>query len=70
MQLADDETTIFSLVSAGVGCAFVNSANRHRPPHNVQFREVRGLSVPIDFLFVHRDPPGTVLSTFLDALPD
>lgn len=70
VQLVEDETAILSLVSAGVGCAFVNSANRHRPPHNVQFREVRGLSVPIEFLFVHRDPPGTVLSTFLAALPD
>jgi len=67
-QLAENETTILSLVSAGVGCAFVNSANRARPPRNVQFRSVQGLSLPIDFLFIHRDPPGTLLSLFVAAL--
>lgn len=68
VQLADTETTILSLVSAGVGCAFVNSANVARPPRNVQFRRVQGLSLPIDFLFVHRSPPGTLLSLFIAAL--
>ena len=68
VQLAENETMILSLVSAGVGCAFVNSANMARPPKNVQFRAVRDLSLPIDFLFAHRDPPGTLLSLFVDAL--
>jgi len=54
VQEAGDETAMLSLVSAGVGCAFVNSANRHRPPKRVQFRSVAGLSVPIEFLFLTR----------------
>ncbi len=52
VQEAENETTILSLVSAGVGCAFVNSANMHRPPKQVRFYEVAGVSVPIEFLFV------------------
>lgn len=58
VQEAENETTMLSLVSAGVGCAFVNSANMHRPPRRVQFRKVKGLSVPIEFLFVTRKTPG------------
>ncbi|WP_415921665.1 LysR family transcriptional regulator [Tateyamaria sp. SN6-1] len=58
VQEADNETTMLSLVSAGVGCAFVNSANMHRPPEHVRFYPVQGLSVPIDFLFVTRTSPG------------
>ncbi len=69
-QLVENETIILSLVSAGVGCAFVNSANEARPPRNVQFRRVEGLSVPIDFLFVHRRPPGTTLSKFLATITE
>lgn len=68
VQVVNDETTILSLVSAGVGCAFVNSANRDRPPKNVQFRSVRGLSIPLEFIFAHRDQPGTLLSLFIAAL--
>lgn len=58
VQVAENETTMLSLVSAGVGCAFVNSANMHRPPQHVQFHEVQGLSVPIEFLFVTRNNAG------------
>lgn len=58
VQEAENETTMLSLVSAGVGCAFVNSANMHRPPRQVRFHEVRGLSVPIEFLFITRNNPG------------
>lgn len=60
VQEAENETTILSLVSAGVGCAFVNSANMDRPPKQVQFREVAGLTVPIEFLFVTRKQPGNL----------
>lgn len=60
VQEAENETTILSLVSAGVGCAFVNSANMQRPPQQVQFRRVNGLSVPIEFLFVTRKSPGSL----------
>lgn len=58
VQEAENETTILSLVSAGVGCAFVNSENMQRPPRHVQFRKINGLSVPIEFLFVTRKSPG------------
>lgn len=64
VQEADDETTMLSLVSAGVGCAFVNSANMHRPPRNVQFHKVKGLSVPIELLFVARKQPGGLAQRF------
>ncbi|WP_299651101.1 LysR family transcriptional regulator [uncultured Tateyamaria sp.] len=60
VQEAENETTMLSLVSAGVGCAFVNSANMHRPPERVQFRQVQGLSVPIEFLFITGKNPGTL----------
>jgi DNA-binding transcriptional LysR family regulator len=68
VQEAQDETTMLSLVSAGVGCAFVNSANRHRPPRLVQFREVEGLSVPIDFLFVTKRTPGELTQLLVNTV--
>ncbi len=68
VQLADNETTILSLVSAGVGCALVNSANMERPPRGVQFRKVKGLSVPLEFVFVHRQNPGSLTSLFIDTV--
>ncbi|MCG8358863.1 MAG: LysR substrate-binding domain-containing protein, partial [Kiloniellales bacterium] len=67
-QLAPSETAMLSLVSAGVGCAIVNSSNTNRPPRNVQFRKIQGLSVPIEFVFIHRDPAGTLLSLFIESL--
>ena len=67
-QEAENETTILSLVSAGVGCAFVNSANTHRPPRRVQFRQVDGLSVPIEFLFVTRKNPGSLTKGLEDIV--
>ncbi|WP_299969519.1 LysR family transcriptional regulator [uncultured Roseobacter sp.] len=60
VQEAVDETTMLSLVSAGVGCAFVNSTNMQRPPLGVQFRQVNGLSVPIEFLFLTQKSPGSL----------
>ena len=57
VQEGENEATMLSLVAAGVGCAFVNSANVHRAPESVQFRPVQGLSVPIDFLFITRRHP-------------
>ncbi|MEO1406040.1 MAG: LysR family transcriptional regulator [Pseudomonadota bacterium] len=68
VQEAADETTILSLVSAGVGCAFVNSANVQRPPRRVQFREVEGLSVPIEFLFVTQKSPGSLTRLLTNAV--
>ncbi|MEM6340149.1 MAG: LysR family transcriptional regulator [Pseudomonadota bacterium] len=68
VQEAKDETTILSLVSAGVGCAFVNSANMHRPPRRVQFRKVKGLSVPIEFLFLTQRSPGSLTQLLIDVV--
>jgi DNA-binding transcriptional LysR family regulator len=60
VQQVENETTMLSLVSDGVGCAFVNSANMHRLPRQVQFHEVSSLSVLIEFLFVTRRNPGNL----------
>lgn len=64
-QEAENESTMLSLVSAGVGCAFINSAAMNRPPRHVQFRDVVGLSLPIEFVFVTRKPMGS-LARLLD----
>lgn len=68
VQEAVDETTILSLVSAGVGCAFVNSANTQRPPRRVQFRKVEGLSVPIELLYLTRRVPGSLTQLLTDTV--
>ena len=68
VQQADNETTILSLVSAGVGCALVNSANMQRPPRGVQFREVKGLSVPLEFVFIHRTNPGSLTTLLIETV--
>lgn len=70
VQEADTETTVLSLVSAGVGCALVNSANIQRPPRRVQFRKVTGLSVPLEFVFIHRSPPGSLTRLLIEAVRD
>ncbi|MCV3273348.1 LysR family transcriptional regulator [Roseobacter sinensis] len=68
VQEAVDETTMLSLVSAGVGCAFVNSANMQRPPRRVQFREVDGLSVPLEFLFLTQSTRGSLTQLLVDTV--
>ncbi|WP_299589107.1 LysR family transcriptional regulator [uncultured Tateyamaria sp.] len=68
VQEAVDETTMLSLVSAGVGCAFVNTTNMQRPPHRVQFRPVQGLSVPIEFLFLTKTSPGSLTQLLTDTV--
>lgn len=68
VQEGGDETAMLSLVSAGVGCAFVNSSNLHRPPRRVQFRQVRGLSVPIELLFLTRSSPGVLAGRLTDVV--
>ncbi|MEL7261930.1 MAG: LysR family transcriptional regulator [Pseudomonadota bacterium] len=70
VQEAETETTMLSLVAAGVGCAFVNSANIHRAPDRVQFRAVAGLSVPIEFLFVTGRTPGTLTQALTRIVRD
>jgi DNA-binding transcriptional LysR family regulator len=68
-QEASTETAILSLVSAGMGAAIVNAANRDRPPARVRFVELRDLSVPLplEFCFVaHEANPA--LKRFVELL--
>lgn len=50
-QEASTGTAILSLVSAGMGAAIVNAANRDRPPARVRFVALRDLSVPLPLEF-------------------
>jgi DNA-binding transcriptional LysR family regulator len=52
-QEATTETAILSLVSAGMGAAIVNAANRDRPPARVRFVELQDLSVPLPLEFCY-----------------
>ncbi|MEO1681372.1 MAG: LysR family transcriptional regulator [Pseudomonadota bacterium] len=70
VQEAHDETAMLALVSAGVGCALVNSAAAHRPPPRVRFHRIAGVSVPIDFVFAYRTPAGTLVRPMLAAAQD
>jgi DNA-binding transcriptional LysR family regulator len=53
-QEAATETAILSLVSAGIGAAIVNAANRERPPTRVRFIDLQDLSIPLplEFCFI------------------
>lgn len=68
-QEASTETAILSLVSAGVGAAIVNAANRERPPARVRFVELRDLSValPLEFCFA-RNGANAALQRFVEKL--
>jgi DNA-binding transcriptional LysR family regulator len=68
-QEASTETAILSLVSAGMGAAIVNAANRDRPPARVRFVELRDLSVPLplEFCFASAEPNAS-LKRFVDQL--
>lgn len=69
VQQGHSESTILSLVSAGVGVAIVNDANVARPPAHVRFVRVRDLSIPLDLHFVYRfDNSNPVLRLFVDGL--
>ncbi|AFT86144.1 LysR family transcriptional regulator [Paraburkholderia phenoliruptrix] len=68
-QEASTETAILSLVSAGMGAAIVNAANRYRPPARVRFVELRDLSVPLplEFCFASADA-NPALARFVEQL--
>jgi DNA-binding transcriptional LysR family regulator len=68
-QEASTETAILSLVSAGMGAAIVNAANRYRPPARVRFVELRDLSVPLplEFCFAAADS-NPALERFVEQL--
>lgn len=68
-QEASTETAILSLVSAGLGAAIVNAANRDRPPARVRFVALRDLSVPLplEFCFVAQEA-NPALKRFVELL--
>jgi DNA-binding transcriptional LysR family regulator len=69
VQQGHTESSILSLVSAGIGVAIVNDANVARPPALVRFARVRDLSVPLDLHFVYRsDNLNPALGVFIDTL--
>jgi len=59
IQEAVDETTMLSLVSAGIGLGFVNSANEGRKPQFVDFVHLRQFDVQLPLHFVWRDGNGS-----------
>jgi DNA-binding transcriptional LysR family regulator len=72
-QEASTETAILSLVSAGMGAAIVNAANRDRPPARVRFVDLLDLeiSLPLEFCFVAHEAAheaNPTLKRFLDLL--
>jgi DNA-binding transcriptional LysR family regulator len=72
-QEASTETAILSLVSAGMGAAIVNAANRDRPPARVRFVDLPDLeiSLPLEFCFVAQEAAheaNPTLKRFLDLL--
>jgi DNA-binding transcriptional LysR family regulator len=68
-QEAATETAILSLVSAGMGAAIVNAANRERPPARVRFVDLQDLSVqlPLEFCFAAH-AANAVLDRFVERL--
>lgn len=68
-QEATTETAILSLVSAEMGAAIVNAANRERPPARVRFVELQDLSVPLplEFCFM-ANGVNAALQQFVDLL--
>jgi DNA-binding transcriptional LysR family regulator len=63
-QEAATETAILSLVSAGIGAAIVNAANRDRPPARVRFVDLQDLSIPLplEFCFIANGTNGAYSS--------
>ncbi|CAO3426247.1 LysR family transcriptional regulator [Azospirillum endophyticum] len=55
VQEVSTEAAILSLVSAGIGAAIVNSANRGRPPALARFIELADLSIPLPLAFACLD---------------
>lgn len=67
VQEVTTETAILSLVSAGIGAAIVNAANRARPPALVQLLDLADLPVTLTMAFVHRrQSNNNVLMRFLE----
>ena len=61
VQEGVNEATILSLVSCGLGVAFVSSATRWRCPENVVLLSVSDLKLPLPFALVWRKDNASVL---------
>lgn len=59
VQEVVDETTLLSLVAAGVGLGFVNSAQEGRKPAGVDFVDVNDLRLALPLYFVWRKGNGS-----------
>lgn len=69
VQEVSSEAAVLSLVSAGLGVAIVNSANRGRPPARVRFIDLKDLSVPLPLSFIYKkDNANPALQRMLQAL--
>jgi DNA-binding transcriptional LysR family regulator len=74
VQEGVNEATILSLVSCGLGVAFVSSATRWRCPESVVLLSVRDLKLPLPFALIWRKDNGSpLLARFLQdvrSLPE
>ena len=69
VQEVGSESAVLSLVSAGIGIALVNAANRGRPPARVRFVPLADVSVPLSLSFAcRREGASPGLQRFLSAL--
>jgi len=74
VQEGVNEATILSLVSCGLGVAFVSSATRWRCPESVVLLPVRDLKLPLPFaLILRKEDASSLLEKFVAnvrLLPD
>lgn len=69
VQEGTDQSTIVSLVAAGIGVTVVNGATRFRRPAGVAVRPLSDLSVPLPLDLVWRaDEPSAALAAFAALL--
>lgn len=69
VQEVSSESSILSLVSAGIGAAIVNSANRYRPPAQAQFLPLRNMSIPLPLSFIYlKSNVNPALAHFIETL--
>jgi len=69
VQEVSTEAAILSLVSAGIGAAIVNAANRGRPPARARFLDLADVDIRLPLSFVwRRDDGDPALRRFLDVV--
>ena len=69
VQEVTNGTSMLSLISAGIGLGFVNSALTDRKPRHVALLPVRDLSIDLPLVFVwRRDSNAVTLKQYIDLL--